>query len=135
MPELGNTFSGPSKGLEIVGNKYAYAYTGNVPSDTTPTEVFAFATKNFYFVGKFQINMAIRGFTTVSSVAYAIIAFNGITIARLVAGFTGTDSHPSTTLSLVIPPHTEVTVDLYADADEPFRDATASIAGRVYGAE
>jgi len=136
MPELGgNTFAGPGKGLRILANKYAYAYTGDIGSSTTPTEVLAFPTKNFYLVCELQINMAIQDGATPSSVTYAEVAFNGINIARLVAGYTGTDSHPSTTQSLVVPPHTEVTVNFYADANESARLATGTITGRVYGAE
>lgn len=129
---IGNTFPGPGKTLQLLANKHAYAYTGSIASNTTPADVLSFTTANYYFFGELQINIAIQDGAAPTSVCFAEVAFNGLNVARLVAGFSGTDSHPSTTQALVIPPFTEVLVQFYADADESARLATGSITGRIY---
>jgi len=128
---VGGSFTGPAETLEIVGD-HAYCVSGDQPASQTPATVMNFRTGNFYLVGEFQVNMAIRDALTQTAVSFAVIDFNGITVARLAAGFTGTDSHPSTTTLLVIPAYTDVAVSLYSDANESLRFATLSLTGRIY---
>ena len=50
---VGNSFTGGSEQLELIGN-HGYAYSGGVTVNDSDVTLLSFKSGNFYFVAKFQ---------------------------------------------------------------------------------
>ena len=129
---VGGSFTGPAQALEIVGD-HAYCFTGNHGANTSNVEAMKFTTGNYYFVGIFQLNMAVENANDVSlAVSFAQIELNGGIISHIVAGLTTTDSLTSVQQPIIIPAYTEVVVKLYSNETQAARFMTATLTGRIY---
>jgi len=130
----GGSFTGPAEALEVIGD-HAYAYSGMFPGSNTSQQAFNFTTGNYYFVGDVQVNMAYEydASGTPSALATQLrISLNDNNIAQLIAGLIGSDSQVSVSQPIIIPPYTEVVVDIVGDANEAARLMGASMTGRIY---
>ena len=127
---VGNSFTGPAEALELVGN-HCYAYN-NLGASTTAADVMSFTTGNYYTVGTLQVNMAMDYATTADNVSFLRAKLNGTLVAILTAGLSAADSQTTANQDLVIPPYTEVDIELKANGDNATRLITVGFTGRIY---
>ena len=120
-----------SKALQFTNdNKHAYAFN-SAPSSTTPSILFKFTTNSEYHVGIIQANMGLTIDAAADSATYLKIKFNNEIVSMLVAGLTGTDSQTTAKQNIIIPPHTDVEIEIYSNGDNATRIQTVSYAGKV----
>jgi len=129
---VGNSFTGPAQALEIIGD-HAYCLTGNHGASATAVEAMKFTTGNYYFVGIFQVNMAMGDAPSSDlSITFGQVEFNGNVVSHLSAGLTTTDSQVSVRQPIIIPSYTEVVLKLYSNENQSTRFMTATLTGRIY---
>jgi len=127
---VGGSFTGPAEALELVGNR-CYAYN-NLGASTTSAKVMSFTTGNYYTVGTLQVNMAMDYATTADNTSYLQAKFNGTVVTILTAGLSAADSQTTANQDLVIPPYTEVDIELKGNGDNATRLITVGFTGRIY---
>ena len=122
------------KGIRYIGD-YAYAYSGNYEANTTVIEgIIDFTSGAGVIVALFQLNGAISPTVADNRTASsATIKFNGETVAILGAGNGAIDAPMSDENKLIIPPFTNVQIDLDAAAIDAGMFSSVNIVGRVYG--
>ena len=118
-------FTGPQKGLSIIGN-HCYAYSGSKASSGTATNYLEFTTGKHYIVAKLQPAYFAQGTNNVSW----LIKFNGQDV-QYAEVTSGRDYTPFQEILLIIPPLTfvEVEVDNLSGGTEA---VGVSITGKVY---
>jgi len=126
------TFLGSNQGLSIVGD-HAYAYN-NLGANTTSATVLKFTTGSSYFVGTLQINMPFDYSSGADTTGYLEANFNGSLVSLLTVGKASPDSVDSVYQDLIIPPHTEVEINISALQTSATRLCTVSLTGRIYDA-
>jgi len=125
------TFLGPNKGLSIAGD-YAYAYGGLFTSSTTQTTELLFTTGKYVLVGVFQLNGPVDDDAPGSiNKAMAKLTLNGTPIC-IIANAAGDTGPFDVQQNIIIPPNTEVKVEVVADGNESDRYGSVTITGRVY---
>ena len=125
------TFLGPNKGFSVAGD-YGYAYGGLFPASTTQTTELLFTTGHYLVVGVFQLNGPVDDDAPGSqNKAMAKLSFNGNPVSLLANA--GGDQGPfSIQQNIIIPPNTEVTVEVVSNGNEADRYGSVTITGRVY---
>jgi len=123
----GGSFTGPSEALELVGD-HAYAYT-NVPASTTSVNAFNFTSGNYYFVGKIQLNPELEYANGSTGSCRIRIKMNGSIVGLLITE--ATDFYRSS-MNLIIPAYTSVTVEVVSAEDTPAEIITIGLTGRIY---
>jgi len=122
------------KGIRTIGS-HIYAYSGLFTATTSYQEVLVFQSPAGYIVGILQLNSGIDAASPANRVTNAAnIKFNGIIIARIAAGTLTDDAPTSETQDLLIPPLTNVIVEVDSSASSD-RQFSVTFTGRVYGAE
>ena len=125
-----NSFTGLAQALELVGD-HCYAYN-NVGASTTSAEVMSFTTGNYYTVGNIQLNMGLDYSSLADQTSFLQAKLNGSLVALLTAGLTSADSQVSVTQELIIPPYTQVSIEIKATGDNATRLITVGFTGRIY---
>ena len=127
---VGGSFTGPSLGLEIMGD-HCYAYTGAVPSTTSLDTVLSFTTGNFYTDATFQLCAAVdlTNLGTGTHTGFQI-QFNGSTVFLSKSDTGEEDMAPIVEVQLIIPPYTEVTLAI--DSTSATGSTTQTMVGRIY---
>jgi len=127
---VGGSFTGPSLGLEIMGD-HCYAYTGAVASTTSLDTVLSFTTGNFYTDALFQLSAAVdlSGLGTGTTTGFQI-QFNGSTVFLTKSDSDAEDMTPMVPVQMIIPPYTEVTLDI--DSTSVTGSTTQCMVGRIY---
>jgi hypothetical protein len=125
------TFTGPQKGLTVIG-EHAYALSGAYPASTDEQTVLDFTTGNYVVAGKVQLNAFVQLDNVTVRQASAKITFNGNEVALLMAGSPNENAPFHTTMNLIIPPRTEVIVTIVAETGDANNYATVGLTGRVY---
>ena len=122
------------KGIRYIG-QHCYAMSGFYEASTTETEVLNFTTGSGYIDALIQLNGAVdddnpadRQSTT------GAIYFNGIGVAILACGNSAVDAPMTDRNRLIIPPFTNVKIDVDSDANQADQYVTVNVIGRVYGA-
>jgi len=114
-------------------NLRCYAYSGNVEAKTASQTVLTFSTNSEYIFGEFQLN----GFLQLSNVSLRqggmSIKINNVFVAQLQVSDANEDAPASVTQKIIIPPFSEVVVDLVASSDDSDNYATVLFVGDVYG--
>jgi len=128
------TFPGSSKGLNYVGKDHAYAYSGTFPGSTTSVDALLFTTGQEYIIGEFQMNIPIVYGENAATPGWMRILFNDEVIATVTVALVTTDSQMTSTQILLIPPYTNVKVEIVSDDNQPDRLMAATFSGRVYDA-
>jgi len=123
----GGSFTGPAEALEIVGN-HAYAYA-NTTANTTAATLFNFTSGNYYFVGMLEFNPELDFDNASSGIATCRIKMNGAIVGLLITE--STDFYRSS-LNLIIPAYTEVTVEVKSTSTAADEILTISLTGRIY---
>jgi len=124
---VSNSFTGPSEALELVGD-HAYAYA-NVQASTTSANAFDFTTGNYYFRGKIEFNPQLEYASGASGIARIRIKLNGAVVGLLLTE--STDFYRSS-MNLVIPAYTIVTVEVVSAEDSADEIITLGLTGRIY---
>ena len=127
---VGGSFTGPAEALEIIGN-HCYAYN-NLGASTTTADVMSFTTGNYYTVGTIQLNMGLDYSSLADQTTFLQAKLNGSLVTLLTAGLTSSDSQVNVTQELIIPPYTEVDIEIKATGDYSTRLITVGFTGRIY---
>jgi len=120
------TFSGPQKGLTVIGN-HCYAMSGSIAINNTATETLNFTTGTEYILGSFQAQY----FSDGNDVYQHLLTFNG----ELVIGFEFNGSNNADGAlprTILIPPLTHVVATADNTTDSSANNVGAVITGRVY---
>jgi len=122
--------------LNYIG-KHCYAMSGAFPSSTSNQNVLDFTTGDEYIVGTFQCNGAIHNVTAdAGNTSVYKFAFNSVAVAKvkletdLESGERGTPSQ--TNFKILIPPFTNVLVQLDNNETDSDELNTITFVGRVY---
>ena len=122
-------------GVRYIGN-WAYCLSGTFDANTNQQTTLDFTSGSGVIVAKFLLTQFVREDTVGSTeTTVGTITFNGETVTQVMVGHNSVDSPSKVTVPLIIPPFTVVTVTLRAGTTAATRQATVSMAGRVYGAE
>ena len=125
----GATPTGTGNTLNYIGN-HAYANSGTYEATTSSQTVLEFTTGNNYIVGTLQLNSAIQ-FSNVSlRQTAAKISYDSQTVALIVGS--AEDAPVSQATDILIPPFTNVKIEVISAVDDSDNFVTVSIVGRVY---
>jgi len=121
--------TGTGNTLNYIGN-HAYANSGTYEATTSSQTVLEFTTGNNYIVGTLQLNSAIQ-FSNVSlRQTAAKISYDSQTVALIVGS--AEDAPVSQATDILIPPFTNVKIEVISAVDDSDNFVTVSIVGRVY---
>ena len=121
--------TGTGNTLNYIGN-HAYANSGTYEATTSSQKVLEFTTGNNYIVGTLQLNSAIQ-FSNVSlRQTAAKISYDSQTVALIVGS--AEDAPVSQATDILIPPFTNVKIEVISAVDDSDNFVTVSIVGRVY---
>lgn len=126
----GGSFTGPAEALEIYGD-FAAAYSGKLSLGNQTKTALEFTTGNYLAVVDLFVGFDITGLQSGNEIGYEVY-FNGVEVMDVVSNtaaswmITG-GSAPK----FVIPPYTEVRVDLFTD-DASGIQMAAMLTGRIY---
>ena len=121
--------TGTGNTLNYIGN-HAYANSGTYEATTSSQTVLEFTTGNNYIVGTLQLNSAIQ-FSNVSlRQTDAKISYDSQTVALIVGS--AEDAPVSQATDILIPPFTNVKIEVISAVDDSDNFVTVSIVGRVY---
>ena len=124
------TFLGPNKGLSTIGD-YAYAFN-NAASSTSTQTLLDFTSGNYIFVGTVEFNPEVDyDNQNVGSLAVLRIKMNGGLVGLLT--IESTDFFRSS-MKLIIPPRTQVTIEVISAASDSTEFITVGLTGRIYDA-
>jgi len=119
------------KGIRYMGN-YCAAWSGVFTAQNSYQEFLSFTTGTGIIVGEFYLTAFAKPVATTMKDTVGQILLNG---AIVYTGFLGAEVNrrPSAaSIPMVIPPFTEVIVQLIAGTTSADDDATAHFVGRVY---
>ena len=126
------TFSGPQKGLTIIGN-HCYAYSGNIAvtgGSSANTELLKFNTGKGYIIGNFQPYSTERG----NAQLYLAIKLNNQLVVNAEFDAEGSvNPMLDSPITLLIPPLTDVQV-LVGIETGTNKNWSMTFTGRVYDA-
>ena len=127
-----NSFTGAAEAIEVAGN-FAYAYSGAKQVDTSNVLHLDFTTGNYLFVGEFNFNgpnnvSAVTG----GAIAIAEISFNGSVIMKVKTATDQEDMPGSATIPFLIPPYTEIKVEVRSDSTGAGTTTDTNLVGRIY---
>mgnify|MGYP005819560663 CR=1 FL=1 len=129
---VGGTFTGPAQGLDLVGD-HAYAYSGEFGTSTTEFDMLTFTTGNYYTVGTFTCNGAVRmNLVDVGSISGYQLKLNGTGVLRVKVDTNDKDSPGQSFMQVIIPAFTQVVLSCNCTENTDNEKVTASYAGRVY---
>jgi len=129
---VGGTFTGPAQGLEIVGD-HAYCFSGQHGTSNTEFDMLVFTTGNYYLVGEFTCNGAVRmDLIDVGSVSGYHLKLNGSSVLNVKVDTNDKDSPGQAYMKVVIPAFTQVVLSAAASENTDTEKMTTSFTGRVY---
>jgi len=115
------------KDIHVIGN-HAYAYT-NVSASTSSANAFDFTTGSYYFVGRIELNPELEYANGSTGSCRIRIKMNGNLVGLLITE--ATDFYRSS-MKLIIPPYTSVTVEVVSAEDTAAEIITIGLTGRIY---
>jgi len=125
-----NSFTGSAEAIEIIG-EHAYAYN-KLSASTTSAAAMSFTTGNYYFVGTLQFNMPFNYGSPADSIGYLQANLNGSVVSLLTVGNLAPDANEQATQELIIPPYTEVEINIKSNGNVADRLSTVTLTGRIY---
>tara|TARA_Y100000310_G_scaffold217401_1_gene218460 strand:- start:182 stop:616 length:435 start_codon:yes stop_codon:yes gene_type:complete len=129
---VGNSFTGPATGLEIVGD-HAYAYSGLITAQNTDQTALSFTSGNYYLVGYLQLNAPVDDDNPASvSLTACRVSFNGTGVFIIVSGDGVHRSSRSVRQKIIIPAYTEVVAIIDSEATAADQYGSVVITGRIY---
>jgi len=131
---VSNSFTGASAALEIAGFGFAYAYSGGINLNDETKTFLEFRTGNFLLVAGVQTTVKLGGLN-VGKRIQTKISLNGSPIIEMGSkiGITTTSfgDFPDP-LNIIVPPYTEVKVEVFTDDDEGDQPFYVTLTGRIY---
>jgi len=120
-----------STGLELnVIGDHCYAYSGKLALSNTTTTALEFTTGNYLAVVDLFVGFDITGLQSGNEIGYEVY-FNGIEIMDVVSNYSASWMITGgSTPKFVIPPYTQVRVDLFTD-DASGIQMAAMLTGRI----
>jgi len=129
---VSNSFTGPAEALELIG-EHAYAYSGLFGTSTTEFEILKFTSGNYYTVGRFTCNGAVRmDLVDVGSISAYQLKLNGTGVLRVKVDTNDKDSPGQAYMEVVIPPYTEVVMTCNCTENTSNEQISATFVGRIY---
>jgi len=129
---VGGSFTGPAEALEIIGD-HAYAYSGLFGTANTEFEMLKFTSGNYYTVGKFTLNGAVRmSLVDVGSISAFQLKLNGTNVLTAKVDTNDKDSPGQAFLEVIIPAYTEVIISCNCSENTDAEKVSASYTGRIY---
>ena len=129
----GNSFTGPAQTIEYAGLGWVYAYSGETPASTTSQTVLDFQTGSKLIVGQMITNGAIQFESGGGVITCFKISLND-TVVAITQIDTQADHAPGPPkIDLVIPPYTNVKVEVDSDDNDANKLSTVVFVGRTYG--
>ena len=126
----GGSFTGAAEALEIYGD-FGAAYSGKLALSNQTKTALEFTTGNYLAVVDLFVGFDITGLQSGNEIGYEVY-FNGIEIMDVVSNYSASWMVTGGTApKFVIPPYTEVRVDLYTD-DASGINMAAMLTGRIY---
>tara|TARA_R110000822_G_scaffold296968_1_gene419502 strand:- start:136 stop:561 length:426 start_codon:yes stop_codon:yes gene_type:complete len=125
----GSNPAGIGSSLNYIGN-HVYANSGTYEASTSSQTVLEFTTGNNYIVGTLQLNSAVQFSNASVRQSAAKISYDSQTIALIVGS--AEDAPVSQTTDILIPPFTNVKVEVISAQGDSDNFTTVSIVGRVY---
>ena len=129
---VGGSFTGPAEALEILGD-HAYAYSGRHGSQTSNVTHLEFTTGNFLFVGELCFMGTTKmGGLTGGDISDCQVSFNDLPLFVLKVD-TATENMPTElVVPILIPPYTQVLVEVISSGSTADFDTSVNIIGRIY---
>jgi len=119
--------------LNVIGN-HAYAYSGKHAASQTALTVVQFTTGSFYLVGIINFNGYVDDDDPgARNAGNCQVSFNSQGVILMNTGTTAVDAPTETSSKILIPPYTNVLIEIESDANAADQYATVSIVGRIYG--
>ena len=125
----GSNPAGIGSSLNYIGN-HVYANSGTYEAKNTTQTVLEFTTGNNYIVGTLQLNSAVQFSNASVRQSAAKISYDSQTIALIVGS--AEDAPVSQVTDILIPPFTNVKVEVISTHSDSDNFTTVSIVGRVY---
>ena len=125
-------FTGPQKGLSIVG-EHCYAYSGEIGSNPSAITALEFTTgKGYtifeaYFTGPLKFSDPNTG-----REANWQVSLNGIVVANIHTDTTEADITAQGELKFLVPPLTQVKIEVDANDTEANYTSCVVLTGRIY---
>jgi hypothetical protein len=113
-------------------NKYAYAYSGDIPASVSTTTPLTFVTASEYIIA----NITWNGHVDNNNIGVGVIGtveieFNGVVVATLVCD-TGAEDQPTQCfLKIIIPPFTSVKMNCSSNNNDVNSMASIVVSGKV----
>jgi hypothetical protein len=130
-------FSGPQKGLSIIGSR-CYAFTGAVSASDSLQTLFDFNTGKGFIIATLTMTATIRMVSGDVGSGYVRgwqLDYNGQTVGLYKADSASAgDNLPTVETEILIPPLTNVVLTCVDSASTVNWKGTANITGRVYDA-
>ena len=113
-------------------NKHAYAYSGNTEATALGIEALNFNTNSEYVNAEFTFSgYLLQGDATAGLRGQMIIKFNNIIVQTTLSDSDAGNMATPLSIPLIIPPFTNVSVDLYANSTTTNYNANVSVVGKV----
>ena len=125
---VSNSFTGPAEALQIIGN-HVYLLGGAVGASTTISTYANFTSGNFYTVGILQMNgfaNPTTGNLASGKIGVLKVSFNDQVVLVLKTDTKAEDISDFIACPLLIPPYTEVLMEIIADGNDAAALATIS---------
>jgi len=129
----GNAYTGTGQALEIVGD-HAYAMSGRIQVDDSLVKHLEFTSGNYYFVGTLLFTGPMNptaGSVTGGLSSVAVLSFNDQAVLNLKTE-TFAEQWCESTLPIIIPPYTKVTVEVICNSDSAGFTTSVNLSGRIY---
>ena len=128
----GGNPSGTGTSLNYIGN-HAYAYSGGLQSNTSNVTHLQFTSGQSYIHGTLSFTAAAKmADISGGEVSGCQVSFDNQVISVLKADTTTEDQPTDNTMPIIIPPFTNVTVEVISTGSTSGYLTSVSIVGRVY---
>jgi len=131
---VGGTFTGPSESLEVIGN-HVYLLGGAIGATSSLQTYAEFTSGNFYTVGILQMNGYVNPTTdnlASGKIGVLQVSFNDQVVLILKTDTKASDISDFNACPLLIPPYTEVLMQVITDGNDAASLATISYVAERY---
>lgn len=129
---VSGSFTGPASALEIIAD-HAYAYSGLKQIDTSNVEHLNFTSGNYLFVGEITMYGAVDTANLgLGDISGCTVSFNGVDLFTVKIDTEQEDMSGMMVFPIMIPPYTEVEVNVITDDDSTNHLTAVNLSGRIY---
>ena len=128
----GGNPAGTGTSVNYIGN-HAYAYSGRIQINTSNVLHLSFTSGNYLFVGEMTVSAGIKvGDVDDGTTGVFTLAYNGTNLMLLKVESTSSDMPSNTTIPVIIPAYTEVSLTVKSNGTGAGYFTTGSMSGRIY---